>query len=75
MSNHLLDVLEPSVVLQVNRYAGSAASWTDCGPWFKHKKGGALREPWFTTGKEVETPWARPGKPEGQWLQTLGFPH
>ena len=27
------------------------------------------------TGKEVETPWARPGKPEGQLFQTLGFPH
>jgi len=26
MSSHLLGVLEPSVVLQVNRYAGSAAS-------------------------------------------------
>ena len=39
----------------------------------KHERGGRYGNLGSRTAKEVETPWARPGKPEGQWFQTLGF--
>ena len=38
------------------------------------QKGGRYENFGSRTEKEVETPWARPGEPDGQWFQTLRFP-
>jgi len=64
MSSHLLGVLEPSVVLQVNRYAGSARLERIAG------RGSNLGSRTVKGGRDA---LGQPEKPRSV-VQTLGFP-